>query len=288
MRGKQETTEVELTLAMRRDKFAKKQRRHLENVIAAFLGVFPTEVKTTSVRRGSAVVVLQVPIAGAAKLEHAFRNHDPELFAHLSPLIVTAVHGGTQPTGHKKVHTGKELEREVADLYRQSGAWKVQHDVDILGNQIDVYVELTALGSRHRLAVEVKDTAQQVGKAIVNDLAKIVFLLRAKGVIDEGVIVSAAGFTRPARTAAREHGITLLETSDLVARLEAERQSISRPAKVLLQRFFDAVHNGRLDGALSVFNTISRGPLSENLPYNEALKLLQTVDHQGKENRNET
>jgi isocitrate dehydrogenase kinase/phosphatase len=38
--------------------------------------------------------------------------------------------------------TGKTFERQVADLYRALGAWKVEHDKPMAGHQIDVYVEM--------------------------------------------------------------------------------------------------------------------------------------------------
>ena len=48
---------------------------------------------------------------------------------------------------------GMELELTVAEAYRQMGAWKVEHDVDMAGNQIDVYAELAMPGnSFHRVA----------------------------------------------------------------------------------------------------------------------------------------
>ena len=39
----------------------------------------------------------------------------------------------------KAAKTGKELEQRVANAYRQMGAKKVEHDVELAGNQIDVY-----------------------------------------------------------------------------------------------------------------------------------------------------
>ena len=57
----------------------------------------------------------------------------------------------------KETKTGKELERRVADAYRAMGAWEVEHDKEMAGNQIDVYVELETPGHLlHRTAVEAK------------------------------------------------------------------------------------------------------------------------------------
>ena len=42
----------------------------------------------------------------------------------------------------KIAKTGKELERRVADAYRAMGARKAEHDVELAGHQIGVYVEM--------------------------------------------------------------------------------------------------------------------------------------------------
>jgi hypothetical protein len=116
--------------------------------------------------------------------------------------------------------TGKELERRVAQAYREMGARRVEHDVELVGHQIDVYVELeTADRALHRIAVEAKDYTKPVGIKIVSDFAGVVSGLRTLKLIDEGVIVSAAGFSRPARNAAKAHGLRLLEPTDLEAML---------------------------------------------------------------------
>ena len=117
----------------------------------------------------------------------------------------------------KSTNTGKELERYVADAYRKMGA-KVEHDVDMAGNQIDVYVELEmADRSLHRIAIEAKDWTDTVGIAVINKFATIVNLLRNKGQIDRGIIVSASGFSKQARNAAKEYSIRLMEPADLDA-----------------------------------------------------------------------
>ena len=121
----------------------------------------------------------------------------------------------------KATKTGKELERRVADAYHTMGAWKVEHDVELAGNQIDVYVELETAGRLlHRIAVEVKDWSKPVGIDVVNGFATIVKLLHSERLIDEGVIVSASGFSRPARNAAQTYDIHLLEPADLDAMVE--------------------------------------------------------------------
>jgi hypothetical protein len=110
------------------------------------------------------------------------------------------------------------LERQVADAYRAMGA-RVEHDVELAGNQIDVYVEMgSADRGLHRVAVEVKDWRKPVGINVINDFVGVVDNLRNRAkLIDEGVIVSKSGFSKQARNAAQTYGIRLLEPADLAA-----------------------------------------------------------------------
>ena len=136
------------------------------------------------------------------------------------------------PERAKATKTGRELERRVADAYRAMGARKVEHDVELAGHQIDVYVELETLHrSLHRVAVEVKDYSSPVGIRIVSDFSDIVDRLRRERLVDEGVVVSAAGFSRPARNAAKKHDIRLLESADLDA-MVTEMQAPSSPPTI--------------------------------------------------------
>lgn len=64
-------------------------------------------------------------------------------------------HGGMGEDAmtRKAKKTGKELERRVADAYRKMGAKKVEHDVELAGNQIDIY----CCNSNHRIPRRCKD-----------------------------------------------------------------------------------------------------------------------------------
>jgi formylglycine-generating enzyme required for sulfatase activity len=127
--------------------------------------------------------------------------------------------------------TGKELERWVADAYRQMGARKVEHDVEMGGNQIDVYVKLETPGRLlHCIAIEVKDWSKPVGIDVVNGFATFTKLLRHECLIDEGIVVSASGFTRPARETAEIYDVRLLEPADLEA-MVAEAKTRTGPVK---------------------------------------------------------
>jgi hypothetical protein len=141
-------------------------------------------------------------------------------------LVEAVVQGGTMIQETTK--TGKELERWVADAYRQMGARKVEHDVPMAGNQIDVYVELETPGRLlHCIAIEVKDWSKPVGIDVVNGFATITKLLHNECLIDEGIIVSASGFSRPARNAAETYDVRLLEPADLEA-MVVTAQTVAR------------------------------------------------------------
>ncbi len=118
----------------------------------------------------------------------------------------------------RRTKTGKALERIVAQAYRDIGAHRSEHDVEVAGHQIDVYVELETLDRGvHRIAIESKDYSSPVGIKIVSDYSVVVDRLRHLRLIDEGVIVSAAGFTKQARNAAALNKIRLIELADLDA-----------------------------------------------------------------------
>jgi hypothetical protein len=121
---------------------------------------------------------------------------------------------------------GQGLERRVADAYRAMGARKAEHDVELAGNQTDVYVEMeSADHALHRIAVEVKDWRRPVGIDVINKFALVVKNLRNARLVDEGVIVSASGFSRQARNAAQTYGIRLLDIADLEMGIEGDRAS---------------------------------------------------------------
>lgn len=131
----------------------------------------------------------------------------------------------------RKAKAGRQLERFVADAYRQLGAWRVEHDVELAGNQIDVYVELATPGRLlHRIAIEVKDWKSPVGINAVNKFGHLVKLLRSERMVDEGLIVAASGFTRPGRNAAHTYGIKLLDSADLNTMLAETQGAISAPS----------------------------------------------------------
>ncbi|MFC2046216.1 restriction endonuclease [Chloroflexota bacterium] len=140
--------------------------------------------------------------------------------------ILSHPHGSEEDPMVQKVNTGKQLELRVADAYRQMGASKVEHDVPLAGNQLDVYVELATPGRLlHKIAVEVKDWSSPVGIDVVNGFGRIVKLLHSERLVDEGIIVSASGFSRPGRDAAQTYGIRLLVPDDLDAMVSQTKET---------------------------------------------------------------
>jgi hypothetical protein len=136
--------------------------------------------------------------------------------------------------------TGLELERQIAAIYRALGA-RVEHDIALAGNQIDVYVEeTTASGATIRTVVEAKDFSRSVGVQVVNSFAAITDLLRSRGLIDRGVIVSRAGFSRQARNAAETYGIELFEIADLQQRVRGKQSEFEQAEREIRQEQLQA------------------------------------------------
>jgi hypothetical protein len=111
------------------------------------------------------------------------------------------------------------FERKVAAVFRALGA-KVEHDVSLAGNQIDILVsEETPSGSVVKSAIECKYLSSPLGVGLVNSFAGLAALLKTRGIIDKALLVARSGFTRQARAAAKEHGIELHELADLEQKL---------------------------------------------------------------------
>lgn len=121
---------------------------------------------------------------------------------------------------------GYALEREVAAIYRFLGG-KVEHDVSLAGNQIDILVtEQTSSGATIKYAVECKAYSRPVGVDVINSFGAISYLLKNRGLIDKAVLVSTNGFTNQARSSASEHNIELLELSDLQQRIKGREEAV--------------------------------------------------------------
>lgn len=107
------------------------------------------------------------------------------------------------------------FETAVAEFYRRLGADKVQQNVNLGGNEIDVYVEeRTASGQTIRTAVECKYYQRKVPKDVVLRFATIARFLRDAGLVDKAVIVAYRGFTADAFSVAQAGGIELQTFQD--------------------------------------------------------------------------
>ncbi|MCH8151396.1 MAG: restriction endonuclease [Planctomycetes bacterium] len=125
---------------------------------------------------------------------------------------------------------GEAFERRVADLYLRLGASRVERNFPLAGRVLDVYVvfKIPDRGGKHRIAVEAKDWKDPVGPGIVAEFySKIAFPLRIAGKIEEGVIVSAKGFTPGARRARETYSVRLIEIEELESSATAERIAAS-------------------------------------------------------------
>jgi hypothetical protein len=138
----------------------------------------------------------------------------------------------------EKDETPTDFERQVAHLYRASGAF-VEHNKDIGGNQVDVWVvERTQAGTEVRLVVECKDLSGPTGIGLVNELAAKVGLLRGQSLADVGVLVSRSDFSRPARRAAETHGVRLVMFEDL-------QHLVQAPTRIVIEDVRSAIDQAR-------------------------------------------
>ena len=123
-------------------------------------------------------------------------------------------------------HRAFQFEREVAAIYRALGA-RVEQDVVVAGNQIDVVVEEeTASGSRIKTVIECKNFSRPVGVEVVNQFAPLFGLFKDRGLADKGTIVASQGFTKQARAAAKDMGVELLELADLQHRMQGRASDL--------------------------------------------------------------
>ena len=111
----------------------------------------------------------------------------------------------------------RALELQIADIYQQLGAITVRTNLRLAGQQLDVYAELTtADGFLTRVGIDCKNYASPVGVNETNKSAQKLSLLRQTGRIDIGVLVSTAGFTAEASSAADELGVKTRTFADLL------------------------------------------------------------------------
>ncbi|MCA1703928.1 MAG: restriction endonuclease, partial [Actinobacteria bacterium] len=123
-----------------------------------------------------------------------------------------------------------EAEDYVASLFRALG-YRVQRDVLVSGNQIDVIAERVLPGyGRVRILVEVKHrTKQSISKAEVLAWAHVVGPLVDGGEFAKAIMVSDTTFTRTAREAIREFPrLNLLTSAELEREFLSVDESLAR------------------------------------------------------------
>jgi hypothetical protein len=113
-----------------------------------------------------------------------------------------------------------DFEKEVAALYKELGAVKVIHDIDVDGNQIDVYVEMPIVGMGYvKTIISCKHYKSAVGVPQVREWNEVFVGLKHSGKVDLAVIVTGQGFSNKANTFAEAKGIKLVTIEGL--RLES-------------------------------------------------------------------
>lgn len=107
------------------------------------------------------------------------------------------------------------FETAVAEFYRRLGAQKVQQNVNLAGNEVDIYVEeQTASGQIVRTAVECKYYQKKIPKDVVLHFATVANFLRNAGLVDKAVIVAYSGFTPNAFSVAKASNVELQTFTD--------------------------------------------------------------------------
>src|SRR6185503_15220558 len=99
---------------------------------------------------------------------------------------------------------GKAFEKAVAEILEMMG-FRVETNVLLSSHQLDLYAEYFAGISHFRLVVECKEIASPVGAADVQRFASTATLLRNRGLVDKGIIVSNGGFSAAAKSAAEQY-----------------------------------------------------------------------------------
>lgn len=117
----------------------------------------------------------------------------------------------------------KQFEDFVAQSYRVLGGARVQQNVNLAGNQLDIYLEeQTPSGHVVRMAVECKYYSTNVPKATVLQFATVANFLRQAGLIDRAVMVAYRGYTQDAQSVGKAANIELRSFQDLEVRVKPE------------------------------------------------------------------
>lgn len=113
---------------------------------------------------------------------------------------------------------GKSFEAEIESIFKLLG-YETHRNLEIDGNDIDIYAEIDSGIVKQRVAVECKDLSNNVSVEEVNKFCSIFVTLRAINKIDTGIVVARMGFSPNALNKAQSLGVTCLSYTDLMARL---------------------------------------------------------------------
>lgn len=110
----------------------------------------------------------------------------------------------------------KQFEEYVANLYSEFGCQDVATDINIEGNQIDVFGNMPNCdGTYLRAIISCKNYNSRVGVGAVREWYCVFRALFDVGKADIGLIVSSKGFTQDAQALARKVGIKLVSIENL-------------------------------------------------------------------------
>ncbi|MFC1716012.1 restriction endonuclease, partial [Candidatus Poribacteria bacterium] len=84
----------------------------------------------------------------------------------------------------------------------------------------------TVLGTTTTTVIECKAYERPVDVNVITSFGAVAHLLKQRGLADRAVIVAASGFTAAALSAAKKHGVELLEYTDLRARVSGRENAV--------------------------------------------------------------
>ena len=121
---------------------------------------------------------------------------------------------------------------------------KVDHNVGIAGNQIDVVViEKDDSGNPFKVAIECKAYSKPVGLSVVNSFAAVSYLLTQRGLVEKTRMISLKGYTKEARQAAKAHKVELLELEDIRSFVQGKEKKVEKKAREIDEEYKKALSN---------------------------------------------
>lgn len=116
---------------------------------------------------------------------------------------------------HKDVPQWSDFEF-VTKIGLEALGYTVIRDVQLAGSQVDLYAELPGELYVHRVVVECKDHAREIGIETVRQFHALIDSITSRAQPVTGLIVSRRGFTRTAKTFAESVNLMLFELDALL------------------------------------------------------------------------